>query len=97
MPKELKGRRVLVVDDVASSGDTLELALALARKVGAREVRTCTLLARPDGFHPDFSARETDEFWVFPWDYDLSLYERFQETERTPEKSKRAAAKKKGR
>lgn len=97
MPKELKGRQVLVVDDVASSGDTLELALALARKVGAREVKTCTLLARPDGFQPDFSSRETDEFWVFPWDYDLSLYERFQEAERPPAKTKRATAKPKAR
>ncbi len=30
MPRELKGKRVLIVDDVVSSGDTLELATALA-------------------------------------------------------------------
>jgi hypoxanthine phosphoribosyltransferase len=78
MPKELKGQKVLVVDDVASSGDTLELAVAKAKKVGAREVRTCTLIARPDGFAPDWTALETDAFWVFPWDYDISMFDRFQ-------------------
>ncbi|MFL5318432.1 MAG: phosphoribosyltransferase [Myxococcaceae bacterium] len=69
MPKELKGRRVLIVDDVAASGDTLELAVTLAQKVGCKQVRTLTLLSRPHGFKPDFSAVVTDDFHVFPWDY----------------------------
>lgn len=70
MPKELKGRKVLIVDDVAASGDTLMLAIALAQKVGAKEVKTASLLSREDGFQPDFSAVETEDFHVFPWDYD---------------------------
>jgi len=70
MPAELKGRRVLVVDDVAASGDTLELARALAKKAGAREVATACLLSRPGGFAPDWTALPTDEFFVFPWDYE---------------------------
>ena len=70
MPRELKGRRVLIVDDVAASGDTLELACALAKKAGARQVLTAVLLQRPDGYVPDFSALTTDELVVFPWDYE---------------------------
>jgi hypoxanthine phosphoribosyltransferase len=70
MPAELKGRRVLVVDDVAASGDTLELARTLATKAGAREVATACLLSRPDGFAPDWTGLPTDEFFVFPWDYE---------------------------
>jgi hypoxanthine phosphoribosyltransferase len=77
MPKELKGRTVLIADDVSSSGDTLALATELAKKVGAREVKTATLLARPDGFHADFVARETDELFVFPWDYDVVVEQSF--------------------
>jgi uncharacterized protein len=69
MPRELKGRRVLVVDDVASSGDTLELASALAREVGAREVSTAALVVRPHGYAPGFSALSTEALVVFPWDY----------------------------
>jgi hypothetical protein len=70
MPRELKGKRVLIVDDVASSGDTLELATALAQKVGAREVQTATLVARTGGFAPGFSALTTEALVVFPWDYE---------------------------
>ncbi len=70
MPRELKGKRVLIVDDVASSGDTLELATALALKVGAREVSTASLVARPGGFAPSFCALPTDALVVFPWDYE---------------------------
>ncbi|HEX8818882.1 MAG TPA: phosphoribosyltransferase [Archangium sp.] len=70
MPSELKGKRVLIVDDVASSGDTLELATALARKVGAKEVNTASLVARPGGFAPGFCALPTDALVVFPWDYE---------------------------
>ena len=78
MPKELKGRRVLVVDDVAASGDTLELARTLAAKVGAREVATACLLSRPGGYAPDWTALPSDEFFVFPWDYEpVALDARF--------------------
>ncbi|WP_309890518.1 phosphoribosyltransferase family protein [Archangium sp.] len=70
MPPELKGKRVLIVDDVVSSGDTLELATTLARKVGAREVNTAALVARPGGFVPGFCALPTDALVVFPWDYE---------------------------
>jgi hypoxanthine phosphoribosyltransferase len=70
MPRELKGQRVLVVDDVASSGDTFELAKALVEKAGGKEVRTACLIRREEGYHPSFSALVTDEFTVFPWDYE---------------------------
>jgi hypoxanthine phosphoribosyltransferase len=70
MPRELKGRRVLIVDDVAASGDTLEMATRLAREVGAKEVMTACLVARPEGYSPDFVALSTQAFIVFPWDYE---------------------------
>lgn len=69
MPKELKGRKVLIVDDVSSSGDTLVLATELLQELGAKQVRTVTLITRAHGFVPDFTALTTDEFYVFPWDY----------------------------
>jgi hypoxanthine phosphoribosyltransferase len=69
MPKELKGRKVLIVDDIASSGDTLQLATAHAKSVGAKGVATLALVCRPDGFQPDFHALKEDTFYVFPWDY----------------------------
>jgi uncharacterized protein len=70
VPRELKGLRVLVVDDVAASGETLELACKQLAKIGADEVRTAALVTREDGFQPGFSALCTEELMVFPWDYE---------------------------
>jgi hypoxanthine phosphoribosyltransferase len=71
MPRELRGKRVLIVDDVAASGETLELAARLATRAGAAEVRLAALAVRPGSFRPDFFALETAELLVFPWDYDF--------------------------
>lgn len=70
IPPELKGKRVLVVDDVASSGDTLELARALLARVGAKETRTASLVARQGAYAPDWAALSTAALVVFPWDYE---------------------------
>jgi len=69
MPRELKGRRVLIVDDVAASGETLKLAKKLALKAGAQELRTATLVSKKAGYAADFSALTSDALVVFPWDY----------------------------
>ncbi|WP_342394474.1 MULTISPECIES: phosphoribosyltransferase [Myxococcus] len=69
MPRELKGKRVLIVDDVASSGDTLELAMALAREAGAKKVSTACLVVKPDAYAPQFAGISTGALVVFPWDY----------------------------
>jgi hypoxanthine phosphoribosyltransferase len=78
MPRELKGKRVLIVDDVSASGETLTLAKKLASKVGARVLRTATLVKRTGGYAADFSALTSDALFVFPWDYaDVTEVERF--------------------
>lgn len=69
MPRELKGRRVLIADDIASSGDTLMLAARLAKEAGAKRIATAALVSRPMGFTPDFTGETTGDFFVFPWDY----------------------------
>ncbi len=68
---DVRGRKVLVVDDVASTGATLARARALALKGGAKQVRTAVLVSRPRGARPDFAALETDELVLFAWDYQL--------------------------
>jgi hypothetical protein len=67
----LAGKKVLAVDDVTSSGQTLGKATALALQAGAAEVRTAALVVRPRGNKTDFHAMETDEVVVFGWDYQL--------------------------
>ncbi len=67
-PHQASGRRVLLVDEIATSGDTLRLALAAVRDVGPTEIRTATSFARPRGYKPDYFSLETDATIVFPWD-----------------------------
>jgi uncharacterized protein len=67
-PPQAGGKRVLLVDEIASSGETLRLGLAAVRDVGPREVRTATSFVRPRGFKPDYFALETEQMVVFPWD-----------------------------
>jgi hypothetical protein len=67
-PPQVAGRRVLVVDEIATSGDTLRLALAAVRDARPAEVRTATSFVRPRGYKPDYFALETDATVIFPWD-----------------------------
>jgi hypoxanthine phosphoribosyltransferase len=65
----LNGKKVLVVDDAANSGKTLDVAVTAARSARAAEVRSAVIALRPGGAHPDWSALETRDVVVFGWDY----------------------------
>ena len=67
-PPQAAGRRVLLVDEIATSGDTLRLGLAAVRDTGPTEVRTATCFVRPGGYKPDYFSLETDQTIIFPWD-----------------------------
>lgn len=63
----LRGKKVLLVDDVSDSGRTLALVVDLLRAAGA-EVRTVVLYTKPGTvFEPDFTWRRTDRWIAFPW------------------------------
>jgi len=68
VPSDVRGKRVLIVDEITTSGDTLRLALAAVRGVHPAEVRTATSFARTSGYQPDYSALTMDAEVVFPWD-----------------------------
>jgi uncharacterized protein len=78
VPKQVKGLKVLIVDDVAASGETLRLARRLTRAAGARQVKTASLSVRRKGFRPDWFAIATDDLLVFPWDLDDPDSQRFR-------------------
>jgi uncharacterized protein len=67
-PVQAASKRVLLVDEITTSGDTLRLGLAALRDVLPEEIRTATCFCRPGGFMPDYHALETDDLIVFPWD-----------------------------
>ena len=72
-PPQAAGKRVLIVDEICTSGQTLRMATAAVRAVRAREIRTATSFAKVGRFQPDYSAMETDAMVVFPWDAALEL------------------------
>lgn len=63
----LKGRKVLLVDDVSDSGRTLKMVVGLIEGMGA-EVRSVTLYSKPGTvLEPDFVWKRTDRWIIFPW------------------------------
>ena len=67
-PKEAAGKRVLVVDEICTSGETMRMALNALRQVSPAEVRTATSLVKAGGYKPDYYSLETSATVVFPWD-----------------------------
>ncbi|GAA1689667.1 phosphoribosyltransferase [Microbacterium sediminicola] len=71
----LEGRRVLLVDDVADSGRTLDLAVRLLADQGA-EVRSAVIYTKPTTIiQPDYSWKNTDLWIDFPWSWQGSVIE----------------------
>jgi len=67
-PEAARGRRVLIVDQICSSGETLRLGLAAVRDRSPAEVRTATMFKRPRSYAPDHFALETAATIIYPWD-----------------------------
>jgi uncharacterized protein len=67
-PTQAQGRRVLIVDEICTTGETMRMALSAARAVRPAEIRTATSLVKLGGYKPDFYAVETDAAVIFPWD-----------------------------
>jgi hypoxanthine phosphoribosyltransferase len=69
-PGEVRGRRVLIVDETCDSGETLRLAVASIVNAGATEVRTAVGF-RTGSYEPDFHALATASTIVLPWDREV--------------------------
>ncbi len=67
----LEGKRVLIVDDISDTGESLTLARNYVESQKPTEVRTATLLTiKGSRFKPDYYAEEIDWAWiVFPWNF----------------------------
>jgi hypoxanthine phosphoribosyltransferase len=64
---DLAHTRVLVVDDVADTGETLQMVLDLLRPT-VEEVRSAVLYEKSrSAVHPDYVWRRTDDWINFPW------------------------------
>ena len=65
----VKGKKVLIVDDVADTGKSLQLAREHVLRQGAAEVRIATVYRKPwSVITPDYYEAETSCWVVFPWE-----------------------------
>ncbi|MCC6318923.1 MAG: phosphoribosyltransferase domain-containing protein [Gemmatimonadaceae bacterium] len=69
-PHEVRGKRVLIVDETCDTGDTMRLAIAAIVNAGASEVRTAVSF-RTGPFETDFHALATESTIVLPWDREI--------------------------
>jgi len=68
---DLTGRRVLVVDDITDTGESMIVAMDYVNTLKPLEVRTASLQhITGSTFTPDFYGEEISWRWViFPWNY----------------------------
>jgi hypoxanthine phosphoribosyltransferase len=65
----VRGKSVLVVDDLVDEGATMQTVLKHLRKEGASALKTAVLFKKPwSRFEPDFCLETLDDWVVFPWE-----------------------------
>ncbi len=65
----VKGKRVLVVDDVSDTGRSLRVVYTHLKRKRAGKIKVCTLYLKPGSvFTPHFYARKTTKWVIFPWE-----------------------------
>lgn len=71
-PERVRGCRVLIVDEISSTGETLVMVRQEALNLGARQVRCAVLYAHTWGTDvPDYVGLITDQLLLNPWDREI--------------------------
>jgi hypoxanthine phosphoribosyltransferase len=65
----VKGKRVLIVDDVADSGKSLALVREHLKEKGAKDIKIATIYYKPWSIvTPDWFEKKTKHWIIFPWE-----------------------------
>lgn len=71
-PEILAGRRVLIVDEICSEGETITMIRDEVRRLGAREIRSAVMYAHERGAAiPDYIGIVSDALILNPWDREV--------------------------
>lgn len=99
---ELKGKKVLVVDDISDTGESLKVTIEYLEELGPKGIKTATMQIREGTqFPPDFyvEALDNNNWIIHPWteyeDYTQFLLEQTR-TEKTMEEIKQGLKEKRG-
>lgn len=80
LTEDMKGRDVLIIDDILDSGRTLHFAKHLIEGRGARTVKTTVLLEKPGkqliDMHADFVGFQVEDKFVVGYGLDYANYYR---------------------
>jgi hypothetical protein len=69
IPVSIQGETVLLFDDVADTGESLEFTINYLKTRGAAKIKTATLYYKPHSkITPDYYGQKTDSWIVFPYD-----------------------------
>jgi hypoxanthine phosphoribosyltransferase len=75
----VEGKKVLLVDDISDTGESLKLAKTHLVEQGAKEVKIATLYHKPTSITtPDYFEKQTSSWIVFPWDTKEAIQEIIQ-------------------
>ena len=73
---KIDGRKILVVDDIADSGSSLQAVLEDLKTHNVSEVRTATLFYKAHSvIKPDYYIEETKKWVVFAWEFFETIQE----------------------
>lgn len=65
----IRGKRVLVVDDLVDHGDTMKTVVGYLLRMKPKTLRTAVLFKKPwSKNEPDYYTEVVDEWIVFPWE-----------------------------
>jgi hypoxanthine phosphoribosyltransferase len=65
----VRGKKVLVVDDVADTGKSLTLIQKHLKEKGAKNIKTATIYYKPwSTLTPDWFEKKTSRWIIFPWE-----------------------------
>ena len=73
---DIRGRRILLVDDIVDTGETLRVAKAYLESKGPREVRAAAPYVKPKAsLLPEYYVKVVDRWVVFPYEYRETIKE----------------------
>jgi len=78
-PKVVQGRRVVIVDEICSTGETINVVSRKVAAMGAQAVKSAVLYAHSKGvLIPDYIGLISDALLLNPWDREIWKDGKFQ-------------------
>jgi hypothetical protein len=67
----LTGKKVLIVDDITDTGESMIIAKEFVEKLNPKEIKTAAIFhIKTSKFVPDYYGKEIDWVWVmWPWNF----------------------------